>query len=133
MEITPDGTIPIPPAIQEQLGLFPGTEIEFLVVGNTLQLQKKPGPSRGQALIARMRGKATAKLSTDDIMQLTRVMHLLQTPALDLPAANPLDQPTEVLSTDLPLGVFVNDPYFEEIVQRLRAERELDTDNLAYT
>lgn len=65
--------------------------------------------------------------------ELTRVMHLLQTPTPAPPAGNPLDRPTEVLSTDLPLGVFANDPYFEEIVQRLRAERELDTDNPAYT
>lgn len=65
--------------------------------------------------------------------ELTRVMHLLQTPAPAPPEVNPLDRPTEILSTDLPLGVFANNPYFEEIVQRLRAERELDTDNPAYT
>jgi antitoxin PrlF len=75
MEITQDGSVTIPPHIQEQLGLLPGTEIELTVVGNTLQRQKKNGSNRGQALIARMRGKATAPLSTHDIMQLTRDTH----------------------------------------------------------
>ncbi|MCY7274943.1 MAG: AbrB/MazE/SpoVT family DNA-binding domain-containing protein [Phormidesmis sp. CAN_BIN44] len=72
MEITPDGKIAIPTGIQEQLGLLPGTEVELRVVGNTLQLQKKEHPSRGQSLIALMRGKATPNSTTDEIMQLTR-------------------------------------------------------------
>ena len=75
MQITQDGRVLIPTDIQQQLGLFPGTEIELTVVGNTLQLQKKTKSNRGQALITLMRGKATAKLSTDDIMQLTRNSH----------------------------------------------------------
>lgn len=72
MEITQDGTIAIPPDIQTQLGLLPGTEVELIVVGNTLQLQKKHQPSRGQALIEKLRGRATTHLTTDEIMQLTR-------------------------------------------------------------
>lgn len=72
MEVTHDGKIAIPTELQEQLGLLPGTEIELTVVGDTLQLQKKNRPGRGQALIDLMRGKATANLTTDEIMQLTR-------------------------------------------------------------
>jgi hypothetical protein len=30
-------------------------------------------------------------------------------------------------------GAFANDPYFDEIIQRMREERELDSDNPAYT
>ena len=75
MEITPDGRVAIPPDIQTQLGLFPGTEIELTVIGNTLQLHKKNGTNRVQALITQMRGKATAKLSTAEIMELTRESH----------------------------------------------------------
>ena len=47
-------------------------EIELTVIGNALQLQKKHPPGRGQALVDLMRGKATASLNTDEIMQLTR-------------------------------------------------------------
>jgi AbrB family looped-hinge helix DNA binding protein len=72
MEVTPDGKIAIPTEIQEQLGLLPGTEVELKVVGDILQLQKKHHSGRGQSLIDLMRGKATANLTTDDIMQLTR-------------------------------------------------------------
>lgn len=72
MEITQDGKIQIPMDIQEQLGFLPGTEVELKVIGETLQLQKKQPSSRGQVLIEKMRGKATANLTTDEIMKLTR-------------------------------------------------------------
>jgi hypothetical protein len=39
-------------------------------------------------------------------------------------------QPAQAI--DLPFGVFANDPYFDEILQRMREERELDDDNPAY-
>jgi AbrB family looped-hinge helix DNA binding protein len=71
MKIDSNGQIAIPPNIREQLGLFPGTEIHLEVIGNTLQI-RKPIPNRGTQIIAAMRGKATSKLSTDEIMQLTR-------------------------------------------------------------
>jgi hypothetical protein len=35
-------------------------------------------------------------------------------------------------SIDLLFGVFADDPYFDEILQRMREERELDDDNPAY-
>jgi hypothetical protein len=41
-----------------------------------------------------------------------------------------IDQPAQAI--DLPFGVFANDPYFDEILQRMREERELDDDNPAY-
>jgi hypothetical protein len=48
----------------------------------------------------------------------------------------PSPQPSSASASDttpLPFGVFANDPYFDEILQRLRQERELDDDNPAYT
>ncbi len=75
MQVTQDGQIKIPADIQEQLGFLPGTEIELKIIGNTLQLQKKNSPSRGETLINLMRGKATANLSTDEIMEITRPTH----------------------------------------------------------
>jgi antitoxin PrlF len=71
MKINTEGQITIPPDIQEQLGLFPSTEIHLEVIGDTLQI-RKPTPNRGANIIAVMRGKATRNLSTDEIMQLTR-------------------------------------------------------------
>jgi AbrB family looped-hinge helix DNA binding protein len=72
MKINPNGQITIPPDIQEQLGLLPGTEIQLEVIGDTLQLRKQPIPNQEAELIANLRGKATRSLTTDDIMQLTR-------------------------------------------------------------
>ena len=71
MKINTEGQITIPPDIQEQLGLFPRTEIQLEVIGDTLQI-RKPTLNRGTQMIAAMRGKATRDLSTDEIMQLTR-------------------------------------------------------------
>ncbi|WP_404787434.1 AbrB/MazE/SpoVT family DNA-binding domain-containing protein [Altericista sp. CCNU0014] len=71
MKIDTNGQIAIPPDIREQLGLFPGTDIQLEVVGDTLQI-RKPISDRGTQIIATMRGKATGNLSTDEIMQLTR-------------------------------------------------------------
>jgi antitoxin PrlF len=72
MQITANGQVSIPPEIQQQLGLLPGTEIEIAVIGDTLQLKKKPEPNRGNHLISLMQGKASVKLTTDEIMALTR-------------------------------------------------------------
>ena len=72
MQINAEGQITIPPDIREQLGLIPGTEIQLEVMGNTLQLRKKPPSDRGISLIQMMRAKATSGLGTDDILQLTR-------------------------------------------------------------
>jgi antitoxin PrlF len=71
MKIDTNGQIAIPPDIREQLGLFPGTDIELEVIGDILQI-RKPTSDRGAQIISAMRGKATSKISTDEIMQLTR-------------------------------------------------------------
>jgi len=74
MRITSKGQVTIPLAVRNKVGFLPNTEVDFVVKGNTVQIVKStaPGKSRGQKLIARLRGKATVKMSTDDIMALTR-------------------------------------------------------------
>lgn len=72
MEINAEGQITIPRDVREQLGLLPGTEIELEVMGDILQLRKKPPSEPGSSLIQMMRGKATSRLRTDEILQLTR-------------------------------------------------------------
>jgi AbrB family looped-hinge helix DNA binding protein len=71
-QINSQGQITIPPDIQQQLGLLPGTEVEIEVVGDIVQLRKKETEHRGSRLIETMRGKATNRLSTQNIMHLTR-------------------------------------------------------------
>jgi len=73
MKITTKGQVTIPLNIREQLGLLPHSEVEFIVRGKKAFLQKVPKQNmRGQAIIRRMRGKGTIKMSTDQIMSLTR-------------------------------------------------------------
>ncbi|MFZ5594701.1 MAG: AbrB/MazE/SpoVT family DNA-binding domain-containing protein [Pseudomonadota bacterium] len=73
MRITSKGQVTIPIEIREKLGLLPDSEVAFSIKGDTAILRKADTPSkRGRRLIQTMRGKATAHLSTDDIMALTR-------------------------------------------------------------
>jgi AbrB family looped-hinge helix DNA binding protein len=73
MRITEKGQVTIPVEIREKLGFLPQTEVEFTVEGESLRLRKvRRGNRRGKALVAHMRGKATAGMSTEEIMALTR-------------------------------------------------------------
>ncbi|NEP83657.1 MAG: AbrB/MazE/SpoVT family DNA-binding domain-containing protein [Okeania sp. SIO3B3] len=72
MKIDTEGKITIPPEIQNLLEFRPGTEVELEVIGNTLQIRKLQNSNRGKEIIAAIRGKATNRLTTNEIMQLTR-------------------------------------------------------------
>lgn len=75
MRITSKGQVTIPQEIREQFGLLPDTEVEFVVKRNALQLikaQKPARPTRGEAIVRRLRGSSTVRMSTDEILALTR-------------------------------------------------------------
>jgi antitoxin PrlF len=72
MRITTKGQVTIPLEIRERLGLLPHTEVEFEVRGNTVVLTKARGGGRGRGLVQQMRGRGTVRLSTDQILALTR-------------------------------------------------------------
>jgi AbrB family looped-hinge helix DNA binding protein len=73
MRITSKGQVTIPIEIREKAGLLPETEVEFRISGNNVILRKVASPSkRSRDLIGRMRGKATRKMTTDEILALTR-------------------------------------------------------------
>ena len=73
MRITSKGQVTIPLEIREKIGMFPDTEIEFKLAGNKVWLQKSASHSRrGRNLVTRLRGRATVKMTTDEIMALTR-------------------------------------------------------------
>ena len=73
MRITSKGQVTIPVRVREKLGLLPDTEVEFEIVGNFARI-KKVGKQRrrGRRIVDQMRGRATVKLSTDEILALTR-------------------------------------------------------------
>ncbi len=73
MRITSKGQVTIPQAIRERLGLLPNCEVEFELDGDAVRLRKSRAVKpRGAALIARMRGRGTTRLTTDQILSLTR-------------------------------------------------------------
>ena len=73
MRITSKGQVTIPIEIREKMGLLPDTEVEFRITGKTVVLKKVGAPSkRSRDLINRMRRKATFKMTTDEILALTR-------------------------------------------------------------
>jgi AbrB family looped-hinge helix DNA binding protein len=75
MRITSKGQVTIPVAIREKAGLMPNTEVEFILEGTTVHLRKATGrsrPTRGERLVAQLRGKGDINLTTDEIMAMTR-------------------------------------------------------------
>ena len=75
MRITSKGQITIPAELREKLGFLPSTEVRFEVDGEALRLVRIPaekGPSRGKQALDRLKGRATVRLSTEEILALTR-------------------------------------------------------------
>lgn len=77
MRVTSKGQVTIPAAIRRKLGILPNSEVEFVEQGNQIILQKKQGGSRsgmsrGEQLVAHMRGSGTVDMTTDEIIRLMR-------------------------------------------------------------
>ncbi len=73
MRVTSKGQVTIPVEIREKMGFFANSEVEFVVRGDLVILQKaSSGTQRGKRIVERMRGRATIRMSTDEIMALTR-------------------------------------------------------------
>lgn len=75
MRITTKGQVTIPVELREKAGLLPNTEVEFELDGKGVRIRRARSsrkPGRGAAAVGRLRGRATVKLSTDEIMALTR-------------------------------------------------------------
>ena len=73
MRITSKGQVTIPQEIREQAGLLPATEVEFEIIKAGILIKKVKGQkSFGARLIQQMRGRSDVKMTTDEIMALTR-------------------------------------------------------------
>ena len=73
MKVTEKGQVTIPIGIRRKMGLLASTDVEFVVSGKSVVLRKSGKMRRrGGKLIAAMRGTASKRLSTDQIMALTR-------------------------------------------------------------
>jgi antitoxin PrlF len=78
MRITQRGQVTIPETIRRSAGLLPGTEVEFVQDENGVRLRPvtgrklTPRERRVAEVLDRMRGSATIKMTTEEIMALTR-------------------------------------------------------------
>jgi AbrB family looped-hinge helix DNA binding protein len=72
MRVTSKGQVTIPLEIREKLEITPSTEIDFLEEGGRVFIVKRKGVSGPARRFKSLRGIATVKMTTDEIMKLTR-------------------------------------------------------------
>ena len=73
MKVTTKGQVTIPLEIREQLDIQPGSEVEFRIEGNALKVVPiRRARLRGKRIAEHLRGKGTVRLTTDEIMAMTR-------------------------------------------------------------
>lgn len=76
MQITSKGQVTIPQEIRNRLGLLPHTKVEFELAGDHARIRKaqpRPGEGvRGRLALEVLRGTADGRMSTDQILALTR-------------------------------------------------------------
>ena len=71
MRVTTKGQVTIPRNVREVLGITPETEIEFIEDNGRFYIVKTDSPEK-KGRFKKLRGIATAEMSTDEIMNLTR-------------------------------------------------------------
>ena len=72
MRVTTKGQVTIPQHIREKLGIVPATDIEFVEEKDRVYIVKKEGPQNRSKKFKKLRGIATVRMTTDEIMALTR-------------------------------------------------------------
>ena len=72
MRVTTKGQVTIPQHIRDKLGITPATEVDFIEEKERIFLVKRKTEKAATRKFARLRGLATVKMTTDEIMALTR-------------------------------------------------------------
>jgi len=72
MRVTTKGQVTIPQHIREKLGIVPATDIEFVEEKDRVYIVKKEGLGSRNNKFRKLRGVATVRMTTDEIMALTR-------------------------------------------------------------
>ncbi|MBI5552896.1 MAG: AbrB/MazE/SpoVT family DNA-binding domain-containing protein [Desulfobacterales bacterium] len=72
MRVTTKGQVTIPQEVREKLGITPAVEIDFVEEKGRFYLVKRCGESKRIRKFGGLRGVANVKMSTDEIMALTR-------------------------------------------------------------
>ena len=72
MRVTTKGQVTIPQEIREKLGITPAVEVDFIEEKDRVYLVKRKGTPKKPHTFRKLRGIATVKMTTDEIMALTR-------------------------------------------------------------
>lgn len=72
MRVTTKGQVTIPQHIREKLGITPATEVDFIEEEGRVFLVKRKEGKAAKRKFANLRGSATVKMTTNEIMALTR-------------------------------------------------------------
>lgn len=73
MRVTDKGQVTIPKDVRDRFGIGAGSEVEFEIVRDQIVVRKiERGPTRGEQIASRLRGRGDITMSTDEIMALTR-------------------------------------------------------------
>lgn len=72
MKVTTKGQVTIPLEIRKKLGIDETTELEFSEEGGRVYLKKSKSSQGKSSRLRSLRGSATANLSTEQILALTR-------------------------------------------------------------
>jgi len=72
MRVTTKGQVTIPLKIREKLRISPTSEIDFVEEKSRVYIVKRKGNDAATRKFRKLRGTATVKMTTDEIMALTR-------------------------------------------------------------
>ena len=74
MRLTSKGQVTIPQEIRAQLGLMAGTEVDFVIDGDSVRVRKaRPtAGSRGRTIVQHTRGRGNRRFTTEQLMRLMR-------------------------------------------------------------
>jgi len=72
MKVTTKGQVTIPQPIREKLGIVPNSEVDFVEEKGKVYIVKKKGSGPKDTVFRKLRGIASVKMSTEEIMSLTR-------------------------------------------------------------
>ncbi len=72
MRVTVKGQVTIPQHIREKLGITPATEIDFIEQKGRVYIVRKASNKKSGGKFRKLRGTATVRMTTEEIMKLTR-------------------------------------------------------------
>ena len=72
MRVTIKGQVTIPQEIREKFGITPAAEVDFVEEKDRIYLVKREGDPKKTYKFRKLRGIANVKMTTDEIMALTR-------------------------------------------------------------